>query len=571
MSAAANRDQGTPKPGAASSDPGLPLRSLRPPLDPGALTFVPDHEKNRHRRGGSVVLRVTNTDEVGDFIRGGGIQVAPGLAKPEGTAPKPAAAIETGKDPAEAVAALERVKHLGTDKLLSDVDTLTRRQMRNFLASLGCKKISWKCEVLKKQMKAVVLKLNCNGSVIEKAALRNAADDAHTTQRELKQKAIDKIQASFFPTTAPALHYVHRTPPSHAPGPSQIWAAPHVARNKEDGALPQKKRERPDQDPEQNREEVAKIASSMAATLKPKNVSESEVLGSKVLGPEDLGSKKICTVEELTANAEALTRSQMRHFLAQLGLDKPSWKCETLRNQIKAVIIAREKGEKDLKKVAKDCGINQAIDSIQNRFNCASGVKPASPLSPPSPMPALIQRREEMRENLERGPSAAALEQLKVQKVVRGDERDHGEVVKKLMKTMEPTTMDSLMTYTFSRTAPPPLSPLQQRQQHQQHCQQQTPAKTPEQILAAKYKGVTWSKLSGKFEAHKLEFYENGEGKRKTRQVFVGQFDCAEAAARAYDRSLTGDKQEQLRELIKLRDRRTKQSISQVLGLNFDP
>ena len=89
--------------------------------------------------------------------------------------------------------------------------------------------------------------------------------------------------------------------------------------------------------------------------------------------------------------------------------------------------------------------------------------------------------------------------------------------------------------------------------------------------MAAKYKGVTWSKLSGKFEAHKLEFYENGEGKRKTRQVFVGQFDCAEAAARAYDRSLTGDKQEQLRELIKLRDRRTKQSISQVLGLNFDP
>ena len=178
-----------------------------------------------------------------------------------------------------------------------------------------------------------------------------------------------------------------------------------------------------------------------------------------------------------------------------------------------------------------------------------------------------------MREILERSPGAAAREQVKVQKVVSGEERDHGEVVKKLMKTMEPTTMDSLMTYTFSRTTPLPLSPLQQRQQHQQQHQhqQQTPAKTPEQILAAKYKGVTWSKLSSKFEAHKLEFYENDEGKRKTRQVFVGQFDSAEAAARAYDRSLTGDKQEQLRELIKLRDRRTKQSISQVLGLNFDP
>ena len=48
----------------------------------------------------------------------------------------------------------------------------------------------------------------------------------------------------------------------------------------------------------------------------------------------------------------------------------------------------------------------------------------------------------------------------------------------------------------------------------------------------------------------------------------MGHFDTAAAAAKSYDLSVLSHMKEELRELVKLKDPRTKQSIRQVLGLN---
>ena len=93
----------------------------------------------------------------------------------------------------------------------------------------------------------------------------------------------------------------------------------------------------------------------------------------------------------------------------------------------------------------------------------------------------------------------------------------------------------------------------------------------PEEACKA-YKGVMCVKLGEKgvkFEAHNWVWLPTPQGTKKGRQLFLGQYDTAQEAAMAYDRSVLEHMTSEVQEFVKLHDKRTKHSLEKVLGLNF--
>ncbi|CAH1441952.1 unnamed protein product [Lactuca virosa] len=72
------------------------------------------------------------------------------------------------------------------------------------------------------------------------------------------------------------------------------------------------------------------------------------------------------------------------------------------------------------------------------------------------------------------------------------------------------------------------LRQQQQQQQHQQHIQQVKKSRRGPRSRSSQYRGVTFYRRTGRWESH---IWDSGK------QVYLGGFDTAHAAARAYDRA----------------------------------
>ncbi|QDZ26016.1 hypothetical protein A3770_20p85340 [Chloropicon primus] len=498
-------------------------------------------------------LSVTNADRAKDFIKVGRISKrSRGVGGQQRRRSSAATSASSGD---MALATLDKVKHLGTPKLLADVETLTRNQMRSFLESLGCKKVSWKCEVLRKQIRAVITARGAGSQ--GKDDLRAAAESAHYTQKQIKNMAIEKIQKICLPPKAPAAQQrqVARQQSFVKNPPELERCAQETKRRRadDDNTSSDSAPTCTDSDGEVPHGRTSHGVCSSRSTAIPQPPPRAT--------PQQPEEKE--SVMRLCGDVENLTRSQMRDFLHKLGVPKVSWKCETLRQQVKAVLEAKAEGETNLKQVAIEVGMTQALTTIQNSVNSnaetgaaarqvAAESKPAATMLP-SNFLNLIQRQNSIN--------------------VVGNERSHSEISRKLLKAVvhkgpktQKTRMDGLLHSIRGAQGSSWFDNSQG-----QKAQSGTPTDSKGKKVVAsecKFKGVTYSKATSKFEAHNWIWQRDGGEAEKGRQVYLGQYDTASEAAVAYDLSVLSDSRDQLTELMRLKDVRTKHSIRQILNLN---
>ena len=536
----------TPRPCVGGVGGSMGAKRIRE--DENALVPAPTTPKPLIR------LLVTNADLGKRFITSGGIGgIVEAWAKTRVSEGTPSIAAS----PDLAVETLDRVRHLSTSKLVDDVTTLTRNQMRSFLESLGCQRVSWKCEVLRKQIIAVIEARK--GGKEDKDELRRAAEGAHYTQKQIKRMAIDKIQSiclpqRHIPVGKAQQRREHRgfvsdsaeVVAAMAAYSRGVAQATHAA-----SSLPPKKR-------------MAAASPATSATC-----TDEEAQAACTAQEPEISQPKhpfaSASAGQLADYVENLTRNQMRDFLYKLGLRKVSWKCEILQAQIRAVLRAQSKGMRDLKQVAINSSVSMAIDSIQRSYQPHQHQHQQKDPPPQAPaQQAVPQAREVVSRGGGGGHHAAPVVRQSSLNVV-GDELNHAEIVRKLTKAVNHkgncTRMDGLLRQA---------SQQQKKRQSREEISKESTV-DPEEACKA-YKGVMCVKLGEKgvkFEAHNWVWLPTPQGTRKGRQLFLGQYDTAQEAAMAYDRSVLEHMTSEVQEFVKLHDKRTKHSLEKVLGLNF--
>jgi len=434
---------------------------------------------------------------------------------------------EIGAEASKALAALDKVKHLGTTKLLADVATLTRRQMRSFLMSLGCKKVSWKCDVLRKQCKAVI-EARARGEE-DLQDLRTIADDAHFTPRQERIQTINKIQKSF-----------------------------------QDSQREQK-----------SKNETHGAAATAAAADALESRSHLQFLGESA-DPR----KKVIADMRGTA-----TRDQMRSLLSNVGVEKLTWQSEVLRKQLEAVLDAKHEGAENLVKVAENAAI-----SIRSGSSSAAALS-TSPRSSQDEAINRIQRLLRKEHKGGEGSNAEISQLVMEEslqsagKEGAGDgtdmgkrKRELGENLISLIKTATEASKSKLDAKGGNSVIQAYLRPqtkgvVDTAEAERKHDDTMEKVTSPEGLSpprhssVSKYHGVTYLSHSNKYEAHLWEWY-NAKGQRKGRQVYLGQYETAKEAAAMYDMAVLSHFRDELKELILLKDPRNKKPIGEILQLN---
>ena len=426
----------------------------------------------------------------------------------------------------KALAALDKVKHLGTTKLLADVATLTRRQMRSFLMSLGCKKVSWKCDVLRKQCKAVI-EARARGEE-DLQDLRTIADDAHFTPRQERIQTINKIQKSF-----------------------------------QDSQREQK-----------SKNETHGAAATAAAADALESRSHLQFLGESA-DPR----KKVIADMRGTA-----TRDQMRSLLSNVGVEKLTWQSEVLRKQLEAVLDAKHEGAENLVKVAENAAI-----SIRSGSSSAAALS-TSPRSSQDEAINRIQRLLRKEHKGGEGSNAEISQLVMEEslqsagKEGAGDGTDMGKRKRELgdlfslIKTATEASKSKLDAKGGNSVIQAYLRPqtkgvVDTAEAERKHDDTMEKVTSPEGLSpprhssVSKYHGVTYLSHSNKYEAHLWEWY-NAKGQRKGRQVYLGQYETAKEAAAMYDMAVLSHFRDELKELILLKDPRNKKPIGEILQLN---
>mmetsp|Transcript_10470 Transcript_10470/g.26222 ORF Transcript_10470/g.26222 Transcript_10470/m.26222 type:complete len:524 (+) Transcript_10470:348-1919(+) len=489
-----------------------------------------------HGARGPAPAAAAKLSNVADFVRSGQVQIGPGelggLQLAAAGTGAMGAADQAGVQ--KALAALDKVQHLGAPQLLSDVATLTRRQMRSFLTSLGCEKVSWKCDMLRRQCKAVI---ECKAKGInDYQALKKAAEDAHFTPRQERIQTINKIQKSFeearkrelsgnFHAARPKAprSYLHGSGSTSSGGASGSSAAQMPVLQGLKWTMPQN----------QNQNSGGGNG----------NTSNSNLSGAKNLSGSGSADPRDSIMADI---AGTVTRTQMRSMLTTLGVEKVSWKCNVLRKQIKAVLEAQESPEDvNLREVAENVAEDDASADLSRRESPVAGKRIRQVIGPHGSGGAGVATATMAPSPVQRSALKCARLLGNIQHGLSLRQGQDNASITAASATAAAAAKESILQNTLAKI---PTTPPSQSWKHLQ--------------------GVTHNRATGQFEAHLYEWYDSPEGK-KGRQVFLGSFPTERAAARGHDIAVLRHNRDKVVSLAQLKDPRTKKSIQEVFGLNY--